>query len=379
MNRVVLYGLLVGAIILSGISYANVWSAVKLESAQEWVEHTHKVENAISHVLSILQDAETGQRGFLLTGDRSYLEAFRSAQRQISPNMTQLRQLTIDNPSQQKRLQQIEQLISIKLDELNETIFLKSAHNPRAALSLVKSNKGKKTMDSIRALMRDMQQEEDVLLQERKHSLEHQRRLAYWVQAMGMFVLSVVGLFVVFRVRKLLLSRMAAESELEYMANHDVLTGLESRRLGMERLSLSCAMARRARTKTGLLFVDLDGFKDVNDMFGHQTGDAVLVTIAQRLSSCLREVDTVARLGGDEFMIVLSNINSDENASQVAQKVIDAVSQPIVIDDQQMSVSASIGIALYPDHAQDGEALIKCADTAMYTAKNKGKHQFATA
>ena len=135
-------------------------------------------------------------------------------------------------------------------------------------------------------------------------------------------------------------------------------------------------MARRYKKSTAVMFIDLDGFKDVNDILGHDTGDYVLQQVAQRMLSCVRETDTVARVGGDEFLIIATEINAPENAAQIAEKVIQIVSQPVIFKEQQAVVGASIGIALFPDHGKDMDQLIKLADEAMYKVKNAGKNGF---
>ena len=171
--------------------------------------------------------------------------------------------------------------------------------------------------------------------------------------------------------------RKQAEEQLQYMANHDILTGLPTRRLGKENLSRAIAAARRDKTKAAVFFIDLDGFKLVNDSLGHDAGDILLVSVAERISSCLREIDSVARIGGDEFMIVMSGINSCENVAKVAQKLIDVLVSPFTLGEKVVSIGASIGIALYPDHGNEPEALLKRADEVMYSVKNKGKNSFA--
>jgi diguanylate cyclase (GGDEF)-like protein len=124
------------------------------------------------------------------------------------------------------------------------------------------------------------------------------------------------------------------------------------------------------------MFIDLDGFKDVNDTLGHDAGDYVLQQVAKRLLSCVRETDTVTRFGGDEFLIIATEINAPENVVQIAKKVIHLVSQPIIFNGRQSVVSASIGIALFPDDGTDMDQLIKKADEAMYRVKKGGKNGF---
>ena len=170
--------------------------------------------------------------------------------------------------------------------------------------------------------------------------------------------------------------RKKAEEQIQYMATHDLLTDLPSLRLAKDRLTMAMNLARRNKTSMAVMFIDLDGFKAVNDTLGHDAGDYVLQQVAQRMLSCVRETDTVARVGGDEFLIIATEINSPDNAAQIAEKVIQTVSQQIMIAEQQAVVGASIGIALFPEHGEDMDKLIKQADEAMYRVKNAGKNGF---
>ncbi len=144
----------------------------------------------------------------------------------------------------------------------------------------------------------------------------------------------------------------------------------------MHRLGQVLARARRAKTMAALLFVDLDDFKPINDTLGHKAGDEVLRQIAKRLTSRLREIDTVARIGGDEFTVVLADVAEKEAVSKMAKKLIGALSEPFSIDGKKVSLGASIGVALYPRHAETPEDLLIQADNAMYAAKENGKGQF---
>jgi diguanylate cyclase (GGDEF)-like protein len=125
-----------------------------------------------------------------------------------------------------------------------------------------------------------------------------------------------------------------------------------------------------------LLFLDLDGFKQINDSFGHDVGDRLLKEVAQRLKTCIREEDTVARMGGDEFIIILNHIKSDDDASLVADNVIKAVNRPVALSQYSITPTASIGISVYPDDAESLTGLQKAADHAMYRAKDRGKNTY---
>jgi len=169
--------------------------------------------------------------------------------------------------------------------------------------------------------------------------------------------------------------RKRAEQELRYLANYDTLTGLPNRALLGERLGAAVISARRSGHKVGLLFLDLDRFKHVNDSLGHTAGDRTLKAAGARLRQCVRENDVVARLGGDEFTVVLEDLADTHGAEEMAQRLIRAFAKPLPITGTQETViSPSIGIALYPDHGQTPADLLKCADTAMYQAKAGGRN-----
>jgi len=172
--------------------------------------------------------------------------------------------------------------------------------------------------------------------------------------------------------------RKRAEEKIAHLAHYDYLTDLPNRALLLDVLNHSIALARRNKHKAAILFLDLDGFKKVNDTLGHDAGDLLLRGVSDRLKQTIRDSDTVARVGGDEFILVLDNIESDSNASLVANKIIVALAKPFEIDGQKCRVGGSIGISMYPDNADNPEKLVKQADAAMYLAKQSGKntHRF---
>ncbi|HIK28113.1 MAG: CHASE2 domain-containing protein [Oscillatoriaceae bacterium SKW80] len=170
-----------------------------------------------------------------------------------------------------------------------------------------------------------------------------------------------------------------SEDRLRYLAYHDPLTGLPNRKLFYERLSQALEWASINRQLVALMFVDLDGFKNVNDTLGHEMGDLLLKAVATRLTSSLRVSDTVARLGGDEFTVILPGIPTQKDAATVAEKILNTLSTPFLIEGCTISVSASIGLSLYPLHASDADSLINKADAAMYVAKELGKNRYQAA
>lgn len=170
--------------------------------------------------------------------------------------------------------------------------------------------------------------------------------------------------------------RKIAEERLHFLANHDPLTGLPNRTLFMERLLLATQRAQRETRKIRLMFIDLDRFKYINDTMGHAAGDKLLTVIAERLKSSLRDSDTVARLGGDEFTVILESIADVQHVAKVAKKLVSKLNGIVKIEQQEVFVTASIGIAIYPEDGEAPETLLMNADTAMYRAKERGKNNF---
>ena len=166
--------------------------------------------------------------------------------------------------------------------------------------------------------------------------------------------------------------RKRTEEELAYKATHDLLTGLPNRMLFKDRFSVAMAQAQRVHKKLAVVFLDLDRFKAVNDTLGHNVGDRLLCAVGNRLSEFLRKTDTVARIGGDEFLLLLAEIDRVEDATIIAQKVLESIQDPFVVNGHEIFITASIGIAFYPDDGSEVDTLINRADKGMYSAKQKG-------
>ena len=173
-----------------------------------------------------------------------------------------------------------------------------------------------------------------------------------------------------------LIKERALYAEISRLARHDALTGLPNRTLFYDRLTGAIASAQRHKHQLAVLFIDLDGFKHVNDSLGHGVGDQLLRLVANRLSSSVRSTDTVSRQGGDEFVVLLSEVHHREHVATTAAKIVAAMSGPHQVGKHELHVTPSIGIAMYPDDGDDAETLIKHADIAMYYAKDHGRNNF---
>jgi diguanylate cyclase (GGDEF)-like protein/PAS domain S-box-containing protein len=182
----------------------------------------------------------------------------------------------------------------------------------------------------------------------------------------------VLGAVIVFR--DVIVSR-ERRLQMLHLAEHDALTDLPNRLLLNDRLARSIALARRYHRRLAVLFLDCDRFKHINDTLGHAIGDQVLRSVARRLTTCVRESDTVSRHGGDEFLVLLSEVDQAEDAGLIAEKIVSSVAEPHLVAGHELTLTASAGIALYPEDGQDAESLIMRADAAMYHAKNTGRNK----
>lgn len=164
------------------------------------------------------------------------------------------------------------------------------------------------------------------------------------------------------------------EEQMRRMAHYDSLTGLPNRALFTDRLQQSLAIARRNKAHLAVMFIDLDHFKPVNDMLGHDVGDLLLKEVAVRMLRCVREVDTISRIGGDEFIVLLPGMGKEQDVMMVAEKILYSLNQPFELASHEIHISSSIGIALYPEHGEEDKSLLKHADIAMYFAKQSGRN-----
>jgi diguanylate cyclase (GGDEF)-like protein len=331
---------------------------------------------ALQAVWENLQDAESGQRGFLLTGDDSYLASYTRAISAIDPQLGNAQRLFGDDAAARKTLATIETLKQRKLAELADGIRLRSTVGQHAAIAVLRSGVGRANMNELRSTL----QGEIERANTRRGEIVRQisatvQSASYLLVGVSLAVLLIVG----YAVRQLL-RFFSANARLTQLLNeqatHDPLTGLPNRRMLLQWLEKMLAQAARAKTRAAVFFIDLDGFKKVNDERGHEVGDAVLRVAAARFGKIMRTADILARVGGDEFVAVLTNNPLKSDLRLVAQRLIDGLAESLADGVPANAVSASIGIAIYPEHGQGQEALLAAADHAMYQAKQAGKRQF---
>lgn len=402
-------------LVLFSVSIASSMLTFKLESygdeKLEWVNHTHEVITNSEKLLSSLKDAETGQRGFLLTQQVSYLQPYYTGEAESQSILERLYQLTSDNKEQQKALDHLSGVMALKFDELSSTIELAQNNQQTQALAIVKEDKGKAYMDDLRKDLTQFINIELLLLEKRKGDYKENRsQLVTFIKLQMVFLVFLAIATIFFMKRNLfdplnlllsstkkmqqgekldiadvveknemgdLLSAFFTMNEivhektetLTYKAHHDELTGLKNRSMVNDDLEYALQHAKRSHSKVAVYFIDLNKFKKINDTLGHDVGDEVLVKTSQLLTKTVRRRDNIYRLGGDEFLIIGQEITQNSGVKRLSSKLLAQFSAPMMIGTEPMDVSLSIGVAIYPDHAQQGEELIKYADIAMYEAK----------
>ena len=356
-----------------------IWRNRPIVEDNGWITHTIRVKVQLEVVLNHLLDIETGERGFALTGDPTFLDPYENSLQGLEEALADLGQEISDNPTQRHFLADAGAEIREKVALSKAVITMRKKRGLAAATHLVARGQGKQSMDSIRTILASMQAEENRLLTLRRQARDAAvHRLAITIYLMStLLILMSAGFSTILVSGTQLRDRLF--DKLKLSANYDSLTALPNRRLLYELGDAACSLARRQGLRAALLYLDLDGFKAVNDTFGHERGDHLLQEVAQRLKACVRASDTIARIGGDEFVILLPELGDQEDAPAVAEKILATLGLPYLLGSITAAVTASIGIAYFPQHGDSMEPLLNAADAALYRAKTAGRNQFMTA
>lgn len=494
-------------LILFTSSVLNYRSTQQLILTGAWVSHTLKVKAMVESVISKLKDAETGQRGYLLTGEIAYLEPYNNSVSEIAVLLKKLHVLTRDNNRQQKNITQLMLIANEKQDELKKTITLYQRGNKDASIKLILTHHGKRLMDDIRIIINDMEFEERHLLSIRQQEASKAIKAANFFTSIGsVLTLLLIGIITLLikretslyisereratgtiesseqmfsnlmesaydgiamvgnngkleRVNERLIimtgytkaeligsqvellipkrftdhvkyrdkylekpytramgvdielclkckngvefpveislnpvtlddrvivsvlihditKQRQMEEELRYLACHDSLTGLYSRNEMNLKINDEIHRAARYKHTLSIFMLDIDFFKDVNDTYGHDVGDAVLKSVAKEIKNSIRTTDYASRYGGEEFIIILPEtvtIKAKELAERLRGKIADF--HFTTNNDKDIKLTVSIGIASFPYHAKTTQTLLKAADIAMYAAKEAGRNQ----
>jgi len=377
LEKKILLAFVAGGLLLLGAGWFVVSNGRAYLAAEEQADRLRDAERALLAVELSLHGAESGQRGYLLTGREDYLGPYERALDDIGRQMEEARTLLAEKPEALALFWNVDALVRRKLAELYHALELRREEGFDAALRVVNTDIGMAEMREIRARTHEIQK----LLQAQVSA-----ELARSAQRSSNTLLGALMSGIVFAGLALaaylvivwdLRERRQLAARVQEQANHDQLTQLPNRRFFEQWLGYSLAQARRDGAPLALLFLDLDGFKAVNDRHGHKAGDELLVEIARRLRQTVRESDILARLGGDEFALLAPNAKDGRELAHVAQRllqVLDDPGQPALSDQP---IGASIGVALFPEDATDVQGLFAAADAAMYAAKRAGKNRIA--
>ena len=401
--------------ILFAVVIGNSFFTYKLEQyAQDKttnINHTNEVIINMKEYLMSIKDAETGQRGYLLTQNPKYLEPYHNGIANAKDISNTLMKLTL-NVESKALLEEIKKLEILKYKELQETINLANDNKLQEALIIVNDDSGKRIMDNIRKKSGKFLDKEMDLLNDSKMEFTILRTRIITLISVSVTFFIMMSLFTIlflnrtlFEPMKLLLNSthkvengeqidiqdittqdemgyllssfykmnekvIQRESCLTHIAHHDELTNLKNRVNLYSCMDTAILNAKATDKKIAVLFLDLDKFKQINDTLGHEAGDLLLVEASKIFSANIRSSDSVFRLGGDEFLILLEDITDISQVDRIITQIFDAIKTPIHYKDDEMQISVSIGVAIFPEDGSSPDELVKASDIAMYAAKN---------
>jgi len=361
-----------GWLIIGGVGIQSYLDIQRLTEANHWVVQTHKVIEGLENILSVLTDAETGQRGYLLTDKDSYLETYRSALLEIPNAFIEIASLIKDNPQQMNSLHQLQQLSFERLAVIKESIKLHSVEALAWSLKIDTLDRGKLIMDQIRAIIHQMITREQNLLEGRNNTANKFVQAGSWWVGIGMFfAMGILGISAVIAIKTI----SFINQELQVLSLTDPLTGVLNRRGFEMQAHQYLKMAARHKQNGYMFFIDIDNMKRINDYFGHSEGDEVLRETADILKHCFREVDIITRLGGDEFGVLMTMANDGDEKIAIKRLEEQVDQRNAVCQLPRQPFFLSIGGAVCNlQEIGDLDKLISEADKAMYVNKvNKKK------
>ena len=358
---------------LGFVSYLSVRDYLQVSAS---IDRVQLLRDAIEEYFDAMQDAETGQRGYLLTGKEAYLEPYDNAIRNVQRSLVALATRAQEVAIRGEDVDALRKLTFEKLNELRHSIARRRNNAFDAARDISREDAGKSTMDQIRREIASMQglARGEIMRMEAASQAGRERSVFFVLT----FIV-VVSVMLIAAARVIIVDlkeRERLNRQLRELASRDALTNLPNRRFFLEMASYALAQARRNKVRSAIMFLDLDGFKKINDELGHERGDKLLIEVAERFSVTARKNDLVARLGGDEFAILIHEVPVMEELAILATRLIDSLSPTNMSASQERFVGVSIGIAVYPEDAENAAALLDSADQAMYLAKHGGKNRF---
>lgn len=375
-DKILLPYLLVGALLIVSVALFA-YDARTIVSAEETEEDFSSVLLKMGNYLNGLQHVQIHQYEFLLTGDKESLRSYYEEKENSIKLISALRRvITEDFRDSVPKINAVDKVQARYLVELDRAVQSHAEAGLAAASSSKENLKVQLYLQQIQLLLAQMEADIAEVRQATNQNVAFSvKRASISIVVVAVLLITILGVGYRVTSRALAVNRGLAE-QLAHDATHDTLTLLPNRRFFNGWLSKSIALAQRNKFSMALYFIDLDGFKQVNDLYGHDAGDEVLRAAARRFQGLTRESDLLARLGGDEFAILVSQAPEHEELSALAQRIVASLAPPISIRSKAVSVGASIGIAIFPRDADCADLLVRAADEAMYQAKTRGKGQY---
>ena len=377
IDNIALAALVFAVVAIAAVSTVAVVSAENLIATNDRILRAQRVISSLEAIRQHALALNLGQQNLIIGGSKEDLAPLRSGAIEIEAELTYLAGKRDDNAALGARFLEFDGIARQFIAAEQNIIQASKSAGHAEMQALIRTHLGSELQKKLLAVSNQ------ILVQSRRllDNLEADQ-IAYGdkVRRLILALISSSAFILVFlygTLRRLNREQRISQARIAHQATHDSLTDLFNRPAVMDHISLrlSDADSEAALGGFALLLLDLDGFKEVNDNFGHDAGDLLLKEAAQRARLALRDSDFVARLGGDEFLIVIPQVSDQDNAEHIASKLIDAIGAPYTLGKHDACVTASIGISLFPHHARDREALMKCADIALYEAKDAGRNR----
>ena len=371
--RRIIIGFGLGFLILAVNALIAYRTIVSLTAETRAVEGGLQVMEQLRSVSSAVADSEAGQRSYIITERKEYLENSGELLRGAGRRLDDVRTLVGDDPVEVEKIGAMQSSIAARTAEFDDALRLLNNGDTQGTLKAISTEEARRNLGDIYKLFTQLRSKQDQLFTQRTRQLQERSRFSLATQYVATFFGLVFLGLVYYLVCREAAVRRQTDEKLRIVATHDPLTALPNRTLLHERLSHALAGAQRHGRALAVLLVDLDRFKHVNDTLGHEAGDTLINIAARRFYDCLRETDTIARQGGDEFVVLMDELPDREPVARLAQRLLDAMVEPFVLEGEEIHGTASIGISVYPD---DGRTLLKNADIALYRAKGRGGNNF---
>ena len=377
IDNVALSALVFAVVAIAAVSTVAIVSADKLVAVNEKILQTQRIISGLEAIRFYSLALETGEQHYTITGNERDLGPYRLGNVEMEAELAYLAGKRDENVHLAAAYPDLASAVQKVIESEKSIVETRRTGGFEAVRTRVGSRLDEalhaKLLGILQKLLVQARNAQDVLETDQINYGAKVRRLTFALISSSAFIL----LFIYGTLHRLNIEQRAAQARFAHQATHDALTGLYNRHAVTDHIStrLRDAETEAALGGFALLLLDLDGFKEINDQLGHDAGDELLRQCATRASRVLRDADYLARLGGDEFLIVIPQVSDRDTAALVAEKLITAIGEPYLLNGSTGAVTASIGIGMFPRDARDRESLMKCADLALYEAKDTGRNR----